>query len=693
MKSKIKLSAIAVAMSLGLAACDNAPNTEQTSQTQEAVAQAEAVKLESGIDLSARDTQVRAQDDFFKYVSGGWLARTEIPADRSRYSMFNLVYDENQEKLKDIIQSSAESNAAKGTNAQKLGDMYSSYMNETLINELGYQPLMEQLNDIKAITNLSDVAKQMGALARISVDVPIDFAVFPDAKNPGFYGMWLGQGGLTLPDKDYYFKDEEKFATIREELAVYVEAMLEKVGYANPDKAAANVMQVEALIAEHHQSREASRDIEKAYNKRTAEEFVALVDGFDWAAYSEGMKLGEQAEMIVTNYPFVEKFGEIFTSVSPEAWKDYLTFHLLDAYAPRLSQEFVDLNFGFHSTTVRGVPENLPRWKRGVATTSQVLGEVLGQEYVALHFDATAKEKMDTLVTNLIKAYGQSIKDLEWMSDTTKEKALEKLSKFKPKIGYPAEWRDYSDLVIEPNDLIGNSLRYSTFSRDFNIARIGKPIDPVDWGMSPQTVNAYYNPTTNEIVFPAGILQPPFFNLDADDAVNYGGIGGVIGHEIGHGFDDQGSKFDGDGNLQNWWTEEDRVAFDALGDKLAAQYDQFSPLEGMNVNGRLTLGENIGDLAGVVIGLKAYQLSLEGKEAPVIDGYTGEQRFFMGWAQVWRGKMRDDSRRAQLLSDPHSPELYRVMGPLRNVDAFYEAFDVKEGDEMYLPPEERVTIW
>lgn len=693
MKSKIKLSAIAVAMSLGLAACDNAPSTEQASQTQDAVVQAEAIELESGIDLSAIDEQVRAQDDFFKYVNGGWLAKTEIPADRSRYSMFNLVYDDNQEKLKEIIQTSADSNAAPGTNAQKLGDMYSSYMNETLINELGYQPLMEQLNDIKAITNLSDVAKEMGALARISVDVPVDFAVFPDAKKPGFYGMWLGQGGLTLPDKDYYFKDEEKFTTIREELAVYIEAMLQKVSYSDAAKAAANVMEVEALIAQHHQSREESRDIEKAYNKRTAEEFVALVDGFDWAAYSEGMKLGEQAEMIVTNYPFIEKFGEIFTSVSVDAWKDYLTFHLLDAYADSLSQDFVDLSFGFHSTTVRGVPENLPRWKRGVARTSGVLGEVLGQEYVALHFDAKAKEKMDTLVSNLIKAYGQSIKDLEWMSDTTKEKALEKLSKFKPKIGYPAEWRDYSDLVIKPDDLIGNSMRYSTFSRDFNIARIGKPIDPVDWGMSPQTVNAYYNPTTNEIVFPAGILQPPFFDLDADDAVNYGAIGGVIGHEIGHGFDDQGSKFDGDGNLKNWWTEEDRVAFDALGDKLVAQYDQFSPLEGMNVNGRLTLGENIGDLAGVVIGLKAYKLSLEGEEAPVIDGFTGEQRFFMGWAQAWRGKARDDARRAQLLSDSHSPELYRVLGPLPNVDAFYEAFDVKEGDEMYLPPEERVTIW
>ena len=376
-----------------------------------------------------------------------------------------------------------------------------------------------------------------------------------------------------------------------------------------------------------------------------------------------------------------------------QTWKDYLTFQTLDHYAEALSSDFEKRHFQFHSTTLNGVPENEPRWKRAVTSTSGVLGEVLGQEYVKHHFSPEAKKRMETLVANLMNAYGQSIQELEWMSDATKEKALVKLAAFKPKIGYPDKWRDYSGLTIEADDLIGNFNRSARFEHEYNLNKIGQPVDPVDWGMTPQTVNAYYSPTRNEIVFPAAILQPPFFNMDADDAVNYGAIGGVIGHEIGHGFDDQGSKYDGSGNLRSWWTEEDRKAFDALGKRLVQQYNAFEPLEGEHVNGELTLGENIGDLAGITIGYKAYMMSLEGQEPPVIDGFTGAQRLFLGWAQVWRGKIREDALRARLLSDPHSPAEYRVIGPLRNVDAFYQAFEVEPGDEMYLTPEDRVKIW
>jgi len=397
--------------------------------------------------------------------------------------------------------------------------------------------------------------------------------------------------------------------------------------------------------------------------------------------------------MVVRNLPYFEKFATIFAAHDLQTWKDYLAFNLVDSFASRLSQDFVDLHFAFHSTTLNGIPEQQPRWKRAVNATSGVLGEVLGQQYVERYFTPEAKAKMDALVKNLTKAYGESIQQLAWMSDETKAKALEKLAAFTPKIGYPDKWRDYTNLEIKADDLVGNYLRYAKFDHMEDVAKIGKPVDKADWGMTPQTINAYYSPVRNEIVFPAGILQPPFFDMTADDAVNYGAIGAVIGHEIGHGFDDQGSKYDGQGNLRSWWTDEDRAAFDVLGKKLVAQYDKFEPIEGQNVNGSLTLGENIGDLAGVTIGYKAYQMSLAGQPAVEIDGLSGAQRFFMGYAQVWRSKSREDALRAQLLSDPHSPGEFRVNGIAPNVDAFYEAFDVKEGDAMYLAPEDRVKIW
>ena len=652
-----------------------------------------AEPLKSGIDLTAVDKTVRPQDDFFQYVNGSWLRDTPIPADKSRLSMFSVLADQTDKQLQTIIQDAAKANAPKGSNKQKLGDMYKSFMDTETIEAQSYWPLEDKIESIQKLKNRTQVAEKMGELFVDSVSSPFGFYVYPDAKDPQHYGFWLFQSGLSLPDRDYYSKTGDKYKKARRDLLTYSTGIFSAVRYKDPQLAAQRLLNFETRLAKIQVSRVEARDAEKNYNKRNAKQVTSLFSGFDWQAYAKGSRVSNVDSIIVRNYPYFQEFGKLFASTKLQTLKDYMTFRLMDRYAPSLSKSFVDLHFGFHSTALNGVPENKPRWKRAVGQTSGALGEVLGQEYVARHFTPEAKAKMNVLVSNLIKAYGQSIQELEWMTDETKKKALVKLASFKPKVGYPDKWRDYSKLEIQANDFIGNQLRSAEFEHDYEVAKIAKPVDPVDWGITPQTINAYYSPTRNEIVFPAAILQPPFFNLNADDAVNYGGIGGVIGHEIGHGFDDQGSKYDGGGNLKNWWTPVDRKAFDKLGDAFVKQYDSFQPLEGQNVNGRLTLGENIGDLAGIAIGYKAYTMSLNGQESPVIDNLTGAQRFFMGWAQVWRSKMREDALRARLLSDPHSPAQYRVNGPLPNVDAFYQAFEVKEGDKMYLPPSQRVKIW
>ncbi|MFT4940090.1 MAG: putative endopeptidase [Paraglaciecola sp.] len=686
---KVCILAVSVSMLLGLSACNPAPETE----TSTALTQAPSGTLLSGIDLNAIDADVRAQDDFFRHTNGTWLNTTEIPADKSRYGVFNVVYDETQEDLKSLIQEAASVTAATGSNTQKLGDMYNSYMNETLANELGLSPVQTLLNEIAAIENPQQIAAKMGELYVIGVGGPFNFYTSPDAKNPEIVAMYLYQSGLTLPDRDYYTKQEEKFVNFRAATEKYMSDILSKSGHSNPAMAAKNLMQLESDIASKHISRVESRDADKNYNKRSIAQVKELFAAFDWQAYAQGSMVNEVPEMVIRNYPYFQTFGEIFGNYELQVWKDYLTYNLLDTFANRLDQSMVDLHFAFHSTTLNGIPEQRPRWKRSVAATSNVLGEVLGQQYVERHFTPAAKAKMDALVKNLTKAYGESIQQLDWMTPDTKKAAMEKLNQFTPKIGYPDKWRDYSNLEIKADDLVGNYLRYAEFDHEYDVAKIGKAVDKADWGMTPQTINAYYSPVRNEIVFPAGILQPPFFNMAAEDAVNYGAIGAVIGHEIGHGFDDQGSKYDGSGNLRSWWSDEDRAAFDVLGKKLIAQFDKFEPIEGQNVNGSLTLGENIGDLAGVTIGYKAYKMSLNGKEPEVVDGLTGDQRFFMGYGQVWRSKSREDQLRAQLLSDPHSPGEFRVNGIVGNVDAFYQAFDVKEGDGMYLKPEDRVQIW
>ena len=647
----------------------------------------------SGIDIRAVDKAVRPQDDFYNYVNGAWAAETEIPADKSRLSMFSVLNDRTQEQLQAIIKEAAASKDSDNANSQKLGGMYNAFMDTQRIEELGAAPMSDVLEQVGRVSDHKELAAQIGRLGRLGIGGPFGFYVYPDAKNPQIYGLWLYQSGLTMPDRDYYLKPDKKYSDFRNDFRTYVHDILKLAGHPEPEKAAKRVLMLETKIAQRQMTRVESRDAEKNYNKRTVAEVGKALQGFPWAPYSSTAGLDGQNQLIVRNLPYFQKFGNLFAKTDLQTWKDYLAFQVVDHYAEALSSDFEDRHFQFHETTLNGVPENEPRWKRAVGATSHVLGEPLGQEYVKRHFSPQAKERMEELVANLLKAYGDSIVEIDWMSEATKKKALEKLAAFKPKIGYPDKWRDYSGLVIKSDDLVGNFDRSANFEYDYELAKAGKPVDPVDWGMTPQTVNAYYSPTRNEIVFPAAILQPPFFNMEADDAVNYGAIGGVIGHEIGHGFDDQGSKYDGGGNLKSWWTEADRKAFENLTKELIAQYNAFKPLSDESVNGELTLGENIGDLSGVEIGYKAYQMTLDGAEPPVIDGLTGPQRFFMGWAQVWRGKIREDALRARLLSDPHSPAEYRVIGPLRNVDAFYQAFDVEQGDKMYLPPEERVKIW
>ena len=685
----INILALSVSLSLGLSACNT---TSKTETTPVAVMVSEAPMV-SGIDLTAVDQNVRAQDDFFRHVNGTWLTQTEIPADKSRYGLFNVLYDDTQENLKTLIQESANTASEKGSNTQKLGDMYNSYMNVEQANKKGISPLTSLLSSIDDAENMQQLSKVFGELYVLGVGGAFNFYTSPDAKDPEVVTMYLYQGGLTLPDRDYYSKDEQKFVNFRAATEKYMAEILAKTGHVSGADAASKIMALEKDIAAKHLSRVESRDAEKNYNKQSAAQVKVLLGSFDWQTYADSTGVGQVGDMVVRNMPYFEKMAEIFAAHDLQTWKDFLTFNLVDTFASRLSQDMVKLHFDFHSTTLNGIPEQPPRWKLAVAATSSILGEVLGQQYVERHFTPEAKTKMDALVQNLTKAYGESINQLQWMSTETKKAARQKLAAFTPKIGYPDKWRDYSDLEIKAEDLVGNYIRYSTFDHFEDTNKIGKPVDKADWGMTPQTINAYYHPVRNEIVFPAGILQSPFFDMNAEDAVNYGAIGAVIGHEIGHGFDDQGSKYDGQGNLRSWWTDEDRAAFDVLGKKLVTQFDKFEPIEGQTINGELTLGENIGDLAGVTIGYKAYQMSLDDKGAPVIDGLTGNQRFFMGYAQVWRSKSREDALRAQLLSDPHSPGEFRVNGIVGNVDAFYAAFDVKEGDAMYLKPEDRVKIW
>ena len=656
-----------------------------------------AENLASGIDPKGFDRSVRVQDDLFMHVNGTWLKHTPIPSDKSNYGSFIVLLDEAQVKIRAIIEEAAASGSEVGSEAQKIGDFFLSYMNEEIIDKRGIEPLRAELDRIDQIASKEQLFPYFGHTQQIGVGSPVGFYVSVDAKNSSQYLAAIMQSGTTLPDRDYYLKDDPKYLEARAALKEYVNRLFELAKLDAGDAAEA-ILNIETKLAKAKWTRTELRNAEKRYNKFTVADFSKETPNIPWAAFFDSAGASGLVDINVMTPSFFVDLEKTIADVSLEDWKKYLRFNLLDSYASVLPKPFVDASFELHSKQLAGVPEQKPRWKRAVETTAGgrgfgVLGDAVGKIYVKKYFTPEAKVRMDELVNNLMKAYKTSIDGLTWMTPKTKERALEKLAKINTKIGYTEKFRDYSKLEIDKDDLIGNLMRSAKVEHDRMLDRLGKPVDKTVWGMTPQTVNAYYSPTMNEIVFPAAILQPPFFDANADDAVNYGGIGSVIGHEISHGFDDQGSKYDGDGNLSNWWTDEDRAAFSKLTKQLVDQYNVFSPLEGKNVNGQLTLGENIADLSGMSIALKAYQFALDGKEAPVIDGWTGTQRFFLGWGQIWRRKYRDAEMIRRLLTDPHSPSHYRSNGPLSNLDAFYEAFDVKEGDKLYRPSEERIRIW
>lgn len=686
--TKLNTLALSVALALGVAAC----SPQQSTETQTPAA-AEQQQLTSGLVLENFNRDVRPQDDLFTFVNGAWVERTEIPGDRARIGSFFNLREENQARLRGLIENAAASNPEPGSNEAKIGDFFNSFMDVERLNQLGYSPIAADMEAIAQLQDHTQVAAHMAEMGKMGISGPLGFYVYPDAKNPEVNAIYMSQSGLGLPDREYYLKDDEKSQEIREAYQAYMADILALADYPNAAAAAAAVMDLETKIATAHWTRVDSRNADLTYNKNSADELKSLLGDFNIGAYLEASGIATLEEAIVRQPSFFEDFGGMFGDVDVETWQHYLTFRLVDRFAGALSENFGERRFEFYGKVLNGTTEQEPRWKRGVSAVDGAMGEILGQLYVAEYFPPEAKARMEELVDNLIVAYGESIRNLEWMTAETKEKALEKLSKFTPFIGYPSEWTDYTDLQVTADDLVGNYKAAALFSYNENVSKIGQPVDKEDWGMTPQTVNAYYSPVRNEIVFPAGILQPPFFDMNADDAVNYGGIGAVIGHELGHGFDDQGSKYDGDGNLNSWWTEQDRAAFEERAGILADQYSTYEPLPGLNIDGRLSLGENIGDLAGLTIAFKAYQASLNGEPSPVMDGFTGEQRVFLGWAQVWLNKARDEQVRNQVMRGPHSPPEFRVNGTVVNIPAFYEAFDVQEGDVLYLPPEERVTIW
>jgi putative endopeptidase len=645
-----------------------------------------------GFDVAGMDRSVKPGDSFFDFANGTWSRTTEIPADKPVWGGFVELDDLSTRRTRTIIEEAARTKGAAGSNQQKVGDFYAAFMDESAIEAKGTAPLKPYLDRVAAIRTASDLAKTFGELGRLGVSAPVGVSVEQDLKNNTVYAAYVGQGGLGLPDRDYYLVDSNpKFVEARAKYKAHIATMLRLAGIADPEGKAQRIYDLEAKIAKVHWSRVEQRQIEKLYNPMSKADLAAKMLGFDWNAYLGAAGLGGQPSVIAMHPSALEGTAKLIQSEPLETWKDYLTFRTIARGAGLLPKAFVDENFAFNGKVLSGTPQLRERWKRGSDLVGNSMGEAVGQLYVAKYFPPAAKAKADELVRNLIKAMDLRLQNLTWMAPETKVKARAKLAAFTPKIGYPDKWRDYSALDIRPGDAFGNALRAAQFEYDFNIAKLGKPIDRGEWGMFPQTVNAYANPLLNEVVFPAAILQPPFFDPNADDAVNYGGIGAVIGHEISHHFDDQGRKFDATGNMTDWWTEADIAAFKTLTDQVVAQYGGYEALPGAKVNGALTLGENIADLAGLAIAYDAYRMSLNGKPAPVIDGYTGDQRFFLGFGQVWRTKYRDALLQQLLTVDTHSPGTIRPL-VVRNFDPWYKAFDVRDG-KLYLPPEQRIRIW
>lgn len=646
----------------------------------------------SGIDLTHIDAGTRPQDDLFVHVNGKWLDEYEIPADRAVDGAFRTLYDKAEEDVKTLIQEASESGAAHGTDAQKIGDLYSSFMDADAVEAAGLSPIADELAAVANAGDLRELAGIVGRLQRTGVGGAIGQYVDTDAKNSARYLVHFTQSGIGLPDESYY--REDNYAPIREAYVAHIRAMFELAGI---EYDAQRVFDLETAIAAGHWDVVKRRDAELSYNLLTLDDLHSQYGGFDWDAWISGLAATPEqlAEIVVRQPGFIESFTELWTSRPIDDWKAWATWRVLHSRAAFLTEAIVAEDFAFYGKTLSGTEENRERWKRGVSLVQDLLGEAVGKQYVERHFPPESKARMQVLVANLQEAYRRNISDLEWMSPETRQAALAKLEKFTPKIGYPDKWRDYSAVEIDPADLVGNYRSGYAAEHDRDIAKLGGPVDRDEWFMTPQTVNAYYNPGMNEIVFPAAILQPPFFDPEADDAANYGGIGAVIGHEIGHGFDDQGAKYDGDGNMIDWWTDDDRTEFGKRTKALIEQYNDFEPMDlpGHHVNGEFTIGENIGDLGGLSIALEAYRIATEGSDVPVLDELSGLQRVFFGWAQVWRTKARKEEAIRRLAVDPHSPPEFRCNGVIRNLDSFHDAFGVEPGDALYLEPEKRVKIW
>ncbi len=653
----------------------------------------DADTMQSGIALENMDTDVRPQDNFYRYVNGTWLEETEIPSDRSRWGSFDELREQAEEHTLELVREIAGKDAEEGSDQQKIGDMFSSFMDTVRIEEAGLRPLAADLENIDTLSSHQGLAAFWGHYQQFRFGSPVSVYVGQDLMQSDQYITSATQSGLGLPDRDYYLNDDAQSEQIRDRYLEYISELWDAAGWADGDQAAQRILNLETRIADIHWTRVENRDRQATYNKFTIDELQEKASEFDWLLFLDHAQLDDIEEIVVRQPSYLEGFAGMWNEIALDDWKTYLRFHLLRRSASSLSSEFDEAHFNFYGRVLRGQPEQRRREMRALSATESVLGFMVGQKYVDRHFPQEASDRMDELIDNLIIAFEESIKELTWMTDETKEEALAKLSTFNTKIGYPDVWRDYECLSIRPDDLIGNQRRSSVCEYERNIGRLGEEVDREEWGMTPQTVNAYYNVALNEIVFPAGILQPPFFNVEAEDAVNYGGIGAVIGHEISHGFDDQGRRSDGEGNLRDWWTETDEVQFQELAQKMIDQYSAYNPIGDMFINGELALGENIADLGGLNVAYRAYHNSLEGEEPPVIDGFTGDQRFFMGWGQIWRITFRDEALRQQLITGPHSPGKYRVLGILSNMPEFYEAFDVQPGDEMHRSDEDRIRIW
>ena len=678
-----------------LSACSqDEQSTQATISNTDAPATAAVVTAGPGVELQNMDTSARPQDDFYQYVNGGWLASTEIPADRSRWGSFDELNEAAEEQVLTIVQETAAlPNPSPGSEQQKVADLFRAFMNESAIEAAGVEPLRDDLAAINALQSHEDLLSYWADPSRYIPTAPFGFFVSQDQGQSDQYITSLSQSGLGLPDRDYYLNDDAPSVELRDQYHSHISKLFELAGISDADAAADRIIAIETRIAQAHWSRVQNRDRDATYNRMSIDELNAAAPGIDWPRYLHEAGADNIDALVVRQPTYLTELATFHHEFPVADWQDYQRFHLLREAAPYLSSNFVEERFDFYNRTLSGQPEMRSREKRGMNVVQGNLGFIVGKMYVERHFQPEAKERMDALVGNLKIAFRAAIDELEWMSAETKVEAQDKLAKFTTKIGYPDVWRDYSCVEIRGDDLWGNLQRADVCEYQRILARLGKPVDREEWGMTPQTVNAYYSSTMNEIVFPAAILQPPFFNVDADDAVNYGAIGGVIGHEITHGFDDQGRKSDGDGNLRSWWTDVDAEQFSSRAQRMIDQYDSFEPIEGMRIQGALALGENIADLGGLTVSYQAWQQSLGERPSPEIGGFTGEQRFFIGWSQVWRTQYRDEALRRQLITGPHSPGMYRVLGVLSNMPEFYQAFDVQPGDGMHRPEEVRVKIW